>query len=293
VSEIEFLRRLAARVKQGEGVVRGIGDDCAILRLRRGEELLVHTDLVVEGVHFKKQSLPAEAAGYKTLARGLSDVAAMGGDPRWALVSVALPSWARGEYIDEFFRGFLKLARRHGVTLVGGDISRSRTFTADIVILGSAPRGRALRRDTVRPGDHVYVSGALGKAAASNYLAPPQPRLAVGRALRGRATACMDLSDGLSIDLHRMCLASQAAAEIDRIPVARGATEHQALHGGEDYELLFTSRTLIPARVASVRITRIGRIVEGPAGSITYKGRPLAIRGWDHLGRRLGRGLRG
>jgi thiamine-monophosphate kinase len=284
MSEIDVLRRLAARIKPGEGVIRGIGDDCAILRARPGEELLVHTDLVVEGVHFKKASQSPAVVGYKTLARGLSDMAGMGGVPRWALVSLGLPPWARGKYLNSFYDGFLKLANHHKVTLVGGDISRSRTFVADIVILGVALLGRALRRDTAQPGHYIYVSGVLGRAAASKYKLLPQPRLALGFALRRHASACMDISDGLSIDLHRMCLASGVAAELDdNIPIAKGATTKQALHGGDDYELLFTSSKKLPMRIASTPITRIGRIVGGTPGSITYKGRELAIRGWDHL----------
>jgi thiamine-monophosphate kinase len=239
---------------------------------------------MVEGVHFKRAAQSPAAVGYRTLARGLSDMAGMGGVPRWALVSLALPKWARGKYLTSFYDGFLKLADHHGVTLVGGDISRSRTFVADIVILGVARRGRALRRDTAQPGHYIYVSGVLGKAAASRYKALPQPRLAIGFALRRHASACMDISDGLSIDLHRLCLASGVAAELDdNLPVAKGATTRQALHGGDDYELLFTSAKKLPMRLASTPITRIGRIVGGTPGSIRYRNRELAIRGWDHL----------
>jgi thiamine-monophosphate kinase len=284
MNEVEIVRRLAARARGGAGVVRGIGDDCAILRIPPGEELLVHTDLTVENVHFGRGTHTARGLGHKTLARGLSDMAAMGGTPRWALVSLALPGWATARFLGGFYDGLLALARAHGTALVGGDFSRAALFVADIVILGSAPRGKALRRDTAKAGDTIYVSGALGGAAASKYRALPEPRIALGRWLRTRATACMDLSDGLSIDLMRLCWESGVAAELDREPPrARGATKRQALHGGEDYELLFTARRAIPPAFEGVALTPAGRIVAGPRGRVRLLGRPLEPRGWDHF----------
>jgi len=147
-------------------------------------------------------------------------------------------------------------------------------------VCGAIRRGRALRRDGARLGNALYVSGRLGKPWDRRI----EPRLALGQSLVGRATSCMDLSDGLSIDLHRLCLASGVAAELDRVPVARGATLERALHGGEDYELLFT----LPAGVAAPRgshtgITRIGSIVKGHAGEVRYQGAPLQPLGYDHF----------
>ena len=205
MNELELIRKLAARRQAGSGVVRGIGDDCAILRVPPGDELLIHTDMTVEDVHFRRKTHTAAQIGAKTLARGVSDVAAMGGTPRWALVSLALPKWAGEQFLAGFYDGMMGLARRFKVSLVGGDLTRAKQLTADIVILGTAPRGKALRRDTAKPGDGIYVSGALGHAAASKYLEVPEPRLTLGRWLVGKACACMDLSDGLAIDLHRLC----------------------------------------------------------------------------------------
>ncbi|MBC7927718.1 MAG: thiamine-phosphate kinase, partial [Bryobacteraceae bacterium] len=145
---------------------------------------------------------------------------------------------------------------------------------------GSLPRGTALRRDGARPGDTVYVSGPLGGNASRNYRDIPRPRIDLGKRLRGSATACMDLSDGLSIDLYRLCLSSSTAALLDSLPVATGANEHQALHGGEDYELLYTGPANLPG-------FRIGTITDGPTGGITLRGFPLTPElGYDHFSTR-------
>lgn len=267
-----------------------IGDDCAVLRPAPGEDLLVTTDLLVEGVHFRRGAIPARSLGHKTLARGLSDIAAMGGLPRWAFVSVAVPRWANERILNAYYDGLLTLAREHRVQVAGGDLSRSREFTADIVVLGAVPRGKALLRSTARPGDAIYVSGTLGHAAASKYTDLSEPRLALGRWLRARATSCMDLSDGLSLDLHRLCWESRVAADLDADfsktpPRARRATSEQALHGGEDYELLFTASKKIPSAACGLPLTRIGTIVAGRRGRVTLHGRKLEQRGWDHFRR--------
>ncbi len=264
---------------RGRGVALGIGDDCAILRLRRGEELLATTDFVIEDVHFRRKTHTAADVGWKALARGLSDVAAMGGEARWALVSLALPKWADLRWVRGFYGGLRALGDRFGVTVVGGDVSRTEKLTADVVVLGAAPRGKALRRSGARVGDGIYVSGALGHAAVSGYRDRPEPRLELGKKLRGKATACMDLSDGLGLDLRRMCEESGVSAWLDGVlPAAPGATLEQALGGGEDYELLCT----IPAGVAAPReLTRVGTVRKGKAGEVWFAGVKLGRTGWD------------
>ncbi len=215
------------------------------------EDLLFTTDLLVEDVHFRRETHRAADIGWKALARGLSDIAAMGGEPRFCLVSLALAPWNDARWLDGFYRGLLQLAAREKTVLAGGDLGRAAKTTCDIVVCGAAPRGKWLRRDGARAGDAIYVSGELGgsalgletgKGVARRRHLRPEPRLALGRYLRARlnATAAMDLSDGLSLDLHRLCKASGLSAEIEAPPVFRGATLAQALHGGEDYELLFT-----------------------------------------------------
>jgi thiamine-monophosphate kinase len=308
-SEEDIIERIRGRVclPAGSGLVLGIGDDCAIFRPRDStEDLLFTTDLLIEGIHFNRETHTAADVGWKSLARGLSDIAAMGGEPRFCLLSLALPEWALPElgnarWLDGFYRGLLALARSAGAPLMGGDLARSGKLMADIVVCGAVPRGQVLRRDGARPGDGIYVSGALGGSALGFAIGPgkagggrawkrharPQPRLALGKFLRARlgATAAMDLSDGLSLDLRRLCLASGLEAEIAEPPRYPRATQDQALHGGEDYELLFTAGPGVrpPRQFQGLPLTRIGTMRKGRKGAVTLNGAPLAALGWDHF----------
>ena len=272
MNELAIIERLRRLSLPSRNLTLGIGDDCAIFRPRAGEELLFTTDQMIEDVHFTRAQ-SASSIGERALARSLSDIAAMGGNPKFCLVAMAAsePKWIEG-----FYRGLLRLAKRTGTTLAGGDLARDENFHCDVMVCGSLPRGRALRRDGARAGDSIFVSGRLGKPWDRRI----QPRLALGQGLRGLATACIDLSDGLSLDLHRLCVASNVAAEIDRVPVMRGSTIDRALHGGEDYELLFT---LPEGAIAPRGVTRIGRAIRGAPGQIHFQGRPLAPRGYDHF----------
>jgi thiamine-monophosphate kinase len=325
--ELALLRKIRQRVAGigagiGRGDVRlGIGDDCAVLRLRRGEEMVVTTDLSLEGRHFRLDWHAPEAVGHRALARGLSDLAAMGARPVAAFLSLAAPkkltAAQRGAstWVDRFYDGLLALAEEHRTPLAGGDLAEFPQVLADIVLVGAVRQGRALLRSGARAGDEIYVTGALGGAAAglraldalggkkppvrlAMTLKPhlfPEPRIAQGLwlARHSAATAAMDLSDGLSIDLERLCEESAVAAEIDEssLPVAPGATVHDALHGGEDYELLFTAKpgTKLPRGIAGVSITRIGRIVKRKAGkprvSLLTASSSIALqsRGWQHF----------
>jgi thiamine-monophosphate kinase len=300
MNELRLLKRIQTHVPggRGPGLVLGIGDDCAIWRQPgASEDLLFTTDMSIEDVHFRRETHSAEIVGHRAMARGLSDIAAMGGAPRFFLISLALAAWADARWVDGFYRGALKLAEQAGAALAGGDLGHAERVMCDVVVCGAVPRGKALRRDGARPGDRIYVSGRLGGAAlgletragaAWRKHARPEPRLALGRFLRRkvRATAAMDLSDGLSLDLHRLCLASGAAAELDGpLPVFGAATLEQALHGGEDYELLFTAGpgARVPKQFEGLPLTPIGRIAKGSAGSVRYAGRPLAPRGYDHF----------
>jgi thiamine-monophosphate kinase len=324
--------RAGKRQKSGSGLVLGIGDDCAILRPPRGHELLVTTDFSLEGRHFLRAIHPPESIGHRVLARGLSDLAAMGAKPLAAFLSLALPAdlvetRTGRNWLTRFFTGFNALAARHSIPLAGGDTSQSpsRRVLADIVLLGSAPAGRALRRSgsfrSARAGDVLYVTGHLGGSAAElaalqshNKLSTariaatqadsnphphlyPQPRLAVGQTVLRRrlATACIDLSDGLSTDLTHLCQESHLGAEIEAasLPIhPRAAAARDplalALHGGEDYELLFAASPTahIPKSIADVRITRIGTLIRNktivlidPQGRRTT----LKARGWEHF----------
>ena len=280
-SELDLVKRITSIAGRGRrGVVAGIGDDCAVFRPKAGEDLLFTTDLLIEDVHFRRETHSSADVGHKALARGLSDIAAMGGDPRFCLVSLALADWTNGEWVDGFYGGLLSLARRYDCSLAGGDLSHSSKLTCDIVVCGGVPKGKALLRSGAKVGDGIYVSGRLGKPWQTHRR--PEPRVELGRMLRGRASAAMDLSDGLSIDLHRLCEASGVAAELDRVPVVKGSTPEQALNGGEDYELLFT---MAPRLKAPTRSLRIGRIVEGTPGTVKLKGRVTPVLGYDHFRR--------
>jgi|HubBroStandDraft_1064217.scaffolds.fasta_scaffold66651_2 thiamine-monophosphate kinase len=276
MNEVELVERIRRLAGGSTRLVLGIGDDCAIFRPKPGEDLLFTTDQMIEDVHFRATHKP-EAIGERALARSLSDIAAMGGEPRFCLVALATPENSE-KWIEAFYLGLLRLAKRTGTALAGGDLARSVTnkTSCDVMMCGAVKRGRALRRDGARHGDAIYVSGRLGKAWDRKI----EPRLGLGQSLVGRATSCIDLSDGLSMDLYRLCKASGVAAEIDRVPVVRGATVMRALHGGEDYELLFT----LPARARTPEGTsRIGTIVRGKPGSMMFEGRPLEPRGYDHF----------
>jgi thiamine-monophosphate kinase len=258
------------------GLSLGIGDDCAIYRPAPGEELVFTTDLFLENVHFRLRGADAGALGRRALARSLSDIAAMGAAPRFCLISLAVSPRIDARWVERFYRGVLRLATATGTTLAGGDLSHARQITCDVMVCGAAPRGKALRRDGARDGDAIYVSGPLG---GWTHRAEIVPRLDVGRRLIGRATAAMDISDGLSTDLHRLCVASALAADLDRpLPILEGATLDEALHSGEDYELLYTApaRTRVPGH-------RIGTMIKGRPGAMRFMGLKLAPQGYDHL----------
>jgi thiamine-monophosphate kinase len=309
--ELALLGQIRSRAAQtrGSGVRLGIGDDCALLRPRPEEEMAVTTDLSIAGRHFRLDWHPPEAVGHRALARGLSDLAAMGARPVAAFLSLGLPrelttaAGRRTAWVERFLDGLLALAEAHKTPLAGGDLSESPLAVADIVLVGAVERGKALLRSGARPGDLLFVTGALGGAAAGlarlgelagakktqlsrlkppsipqkqeALLAPhlyPQPRIAQGLWLvRHRlATAAIDLSDGLSTDLAHLCDESGVAAEVDAaaLPIHPAANLSQALNGGEDYELLFTApqAARLPRSIGTVAITRIGRILKPRAG---------------------------
>jgi len=286
----------------------GIGDDCAVLRLPRGHEALVTTDFNLENVHFRRAWHPPDSVGHRCLARGLSDIAAMGGEPMAAFLSLALPPDVEQRWVDEFTKGLIRLAQRFRIPLAGGDTAQSpRGILADIVVLGAVPAGKAVLRSGARAGDLIYVTGRLGGAAAvleqlrdGKKVRPkdfpahfyPSPRLEVGRYLRehGLATAMIDISDGLSADLNHICEASRAGARIEASRVSIGDNVRDlalALHGGDDYELLFTAarKRRVPGKIAGIAVTCIGEIVRGRGMKIVQDGREkkLTPGGWQHF----------
>lgn len=310
--ELQFIQSLRNRTGRARGLVRlGIGDDCAVLRPPTGHDILVTTDFSLEGRHFRRDWHPAASAGHRCLARGLSDLAAMGAHPMAAFLSLALPAGftkkaANRAWLDGFLSGLLALAKQTKTPLAGGDTSTAPgdAILADIVLLGHAPAGTELRRSTARPGDILYVTGTLGGSSAElaaiaqsprkfRKATPsgdhphlyPTPQLRIGQRLRSLASAAIDTSDGLSTDLTHLCEESRVGAIVDAeaLPLHPLVNNIQdALHGGEDYQLLFTAPATvnIPARLG----TRIGEITRKKAILLRHNGKtePLQAAGWEH-----------
>jgi thiamine-monophosphate kinase len=336
-SEEDLIRRIqrifSTRDRQ---VLVPIGDDAALLELSASQRLCITTDQMVEGVHFRRETHPASLLGEKALSVNLSDLAAMGCAPRWALLSLFLPQDLASKYLEAVLRGMAHHARREGVALIGGNITASKVLALDVTLLGTmAPGVRPLLRSGARPGDTIYVSGSLGGAAlgfsllragwrwgtitqrkhrasspaaklAANALKKhlaPEPELELGQLLarHSLATSAMDLSDGLSLDLHRLCRASRVGARIfsAALPLDPAAVlylgeeqaEQLALHGGEDYRLLFSvppSRVKHLCRLAPLdRLHPIGQFVPSQEGiKLQNEGGkliPLPPLGYDHF----------
>lgn len=312
--------RQVAKGGKNPAVIAGIGDDCAVLRAGKGGEndALVTTDFTLEGIHFRRQWHAPESVGHRCLTRGLSDIAAMGGKPVAVFLSLALPKHLPQNWVNRFMRGLITLAEKYGCTLAGGDTAESPDgILADIIVVGTVPRGKAVLRSGAHPGDGIYVTGALGGSAAAvaqfekhprGKLNPgdyprhffPKPRIELGRVLRekGFVSAMIDTSDGLSTDLAHICEESGVGAEIEEGAIpramvgkpAREADLDLALHGGEDYELLFTAPRSkhIPSKISGVPITRIGHVTRiKNTFLVKPKGARLELkpRGWEHFGR--------
>ena len=292
--ETEIVQRIRALAEAGhrdQSIIKGIGDDCAVVRPRSGDDLVFTSDFVLEDRHFRLQTHSAAEIGHQALARSLSDLAAMGSEPVFCLVSLAIPAQLGSVWVQNFYKGLLNLAAKYKVVLAGGDLARFDKVVADVMCCGRVPRGKAILRSGAKPGDRIYVTGALGGPAHCFALdgrsERPEPRIQAGIALRRLGvSAGMDLSDGLSLDLQRLCLESNVSAELESDPpIAPGASLEEALHGGEDYELLFTAprQKKIPKRLAGLPITQIGVIRQARAGQIDFRGRLLKAKGFDHF----------
>ncbi len=325
-AEFDLIARIRARVAPRDDVVLGIGDDAALLQVPAGQQLVVSMDTLNLGVHFPEDTAPADI-GWKALAVNLSDLAAMGAAPAWCTLSLSMPQ-ADAAFVDGFLDGFLALAQQHAVALVGGDTTRG-PLSVCVTVHGFVEPGMALRRDAARVGDDIWVSGTLGDAAAGLMqwkagakggqsglsfakghsdplllarLNRPTPRVALGRALRGIALACVDVSDGLLADIGHVCETSGVGAQvdIDALPASealRTVFDRQTRHGlqatgGDDYELCFTAspdvRDAIEAasRDTTTAVTRIGVIVATPGVTArTAEGAWSApAAGWVHFG---------
>jgi thiamine-monophosphate kinase len=345
MNEFDFIKKIRERARQqgaSSGLVRGIGDDAAVVKSFVGTDVVVSTDLLIEDIDFRRDTTHPDLVGHKALAVSLSDIAAMGARPRWALLSIGLPNNAwKPEVLDSFYDGFFQLAGRYGVGLIGGDVSRTPDkIVIDSIVIGECLMEREVFRSGAKPGDQIYVTGFLGDAAAGLRLIErgarlhsqaaeetiptasgeeserhpidhlllrqlrPEPRVGWGLLLGEQqlATAMIDISDGLSSDLNHLCAESKVGALIDasRIPIDPLVTELSgrraldplmlALHGGEDFELLFTVSpqkvARLPKRVDGISLTRIGEITEGSFGVRISEGSRtwnLEPGGWEHF----------
>lgn len=308
-SETELIRLIErlAGTQDSTGLRVGIGDDAAVLASPgAGLELLATTDQIVENKHFIFGQHDPDALGHKLLVRGLSDVAAMGGDPSWFLLSLALPNRLNDGWIEEFLQGLLAAREKNGaaqIVLAGGDVSGADSFLAHVTVVGTIPAGQALLRSACNAGDAVYVSGRLGGSAlglerlvqgvhdeSTTRHLWPAARLALGRRLRELGVrAALDISDGLSTDLHRLAQSSSVRVQLDfdTLPRFPEATDSQVLHGGEEYELLFSAPACvkIPQSFGGIPLTRIGAVVNGSGVALLSEGREVALEpgGFEHL----------
>ncbi|MBA2339948.1 MAG: thiamine-phosphate kinase [Pyrinomonadaceae bacterium] len=338
---IETLRRRTERQAKAGNVSLGIGDDAAVVN-SKNTSLVITADLLVEEIDFRLDWTTPQFLGHKALAVSLSDIAAMGARPRFALLSLGVPQkiW-RTKFVDQFYEGFFRLARDHSVALIGGDTSRTPDrIVIDSIVLGEAQHNRVTRRSGAKPGDLIYVTGMLGGAAAGLRLLQsgkkikirtrsngasrttklsaqekllrrqllPSPRVRWGRLLgeKNLATAMIDLSDGLSSDLAHLCRASGVGAVVDAslipvdssisvAPLKEISALDLALHGGEDYELLFTvrprKRALLPQKLGGINATLIGEITSSKRIEIVREGHTRALKpeGFQHFRRALPR----
>lgn len=333
-SEFDFINSIRKRVVSStQSLVTGIGDDAAVFRSSSGKETVVSVDLLVEDIDFRRTTTPPYLLGHKALAVSLSDLAAMGSRPLWSLVSIAVPEdvW-QTDFVDRMYDGWLELANRYGVQLIGGDTSRvHERIIIDSIAIGECAAGLAVKRAGASPGDHIFVTGSLGAAAAGLRLIErgahlaeqnfgdedsqkldhvllrqlrPEPRVGWGIVLGEErlATAMIDLSDGLSSDLNHLCEESNVGALIDAslLPIDERVVDlcgrraldplQLALHGGEDFELLFTVKpenvTRLPRRVDGVEIKRIGEVTAANDGVKISEGPrtwDLKPGGWKHF----------
>jgi thiamine-monophosphate kinase len=336
MNEFDFIKKIREQADQrgsSPGLLRGIGDDAAVLKSFTGTDVVISTDLLVEDIDFRRDTTRPNQLGHKALAVSLSDIAAMGARPRWALLSIGIQNsiWDSG-FVDQFYEGFFQLADRFGVKLIGGDLSRTpEKIVVNSIAIGECLLEREVFRSGARPGDQIYVTGFLGDAAAGLRLIEhgarlhfenssqadtnsidhlllrhlrPEPRVGWGLMIGEHqlATAMIDISDGLSSDLNHLCDESKVGALVDAssIPIDKRVTEicgrraldplMLALHGGEDFELLFTVNpedvARLPKRVDGVSITRIGEIKEASHGVQIAEGSKvwkLEPGGWEHF----------
>ncbi len=314
LNEQEIIQRFFIQPLDDPAVTLGIGDDAAIIAPPANHELVITTDAMVEGSHFTAETPPMDL-GYKVMAVNLSDLAAMGAEPKWATLNITLTSLDES-WLQAFSQGFLQCAKKYKVALIGGDLTKGTQVNVSVQLTGIVPTGAALTRGGARAEDKIFVTGTIGAAAKAlqvlkvhhyaheqlsaelhQALYRPQPRIELGMALRSLANCAIDISDGLLHELKLLCDASHVGArlQLDQLPCAELADPQTGLTGGEDYELLFTAPADRCEKIQQLsdeldcRISAIGEIVTGNAVEIRQQNRPVAApeySGFDHFEKR-------
>ena len=277
VNELQLLQSILPLLPVNESVITGAGDDCAVLKWNDEYDLLVTVDQLIKDVHFLPDT-PYRTAGEKLVKRNMSDIAAMGGKPLWAVMTLA----AKGETqsnLHDFMAGVSSACARYGTALCGGDISSLKTegFVTTLTLAGRVPRGQAVMRSTARPGDTLYVTGEVGNSFDSEHHLEFSPRLDLAEFLRKEASAALDISDGLLLDARRLAESSKAdiRVDIEKIPLRQGAKLPEALSDGEDYELLFCGREGLP-------FPAVGKVLPGTGKLIVPGLKEVDSYGFEH-----------
>ena len=277
VNELKLLKAFMPMLPLNGEVIAGAGDDCAVLKWNHEYDLLVTVDQLIENVHFLPSTAP-ERAGAKLVKRNMSDIAAMGGEPLWAVMTLAAENKSQ-QYLERFMKGVSEECSKYGTALCGGDISslKSEGLLTTLTLAGRVPRGQAVMRSTARPGDTLYVTGEVGNSFLSEHHLDFTPRLDLAAFLRRSATAALDISDGLLLDARRLAESSKTdiRVDIEKIPLRQGAKLPEALSDGEDYELLFCGREGLP-------FPAVGKVLPGTGKLIVPGLKEVDSYGFEH-----------
>ena len=277
VNELDLLKAFMPMLPLNSEVIAGAGDDCAVLKWNHEYDLLVTVDQLIENVHFLPSTAP-ERAGAKLVKRNMSDIAAMGGEPLWAVMTLAAENKSQ-QYLERFMKGVSEECSKYGTALCGGDISslKSEGLLTTLTLAGRVPRGQAVMRSTARPGDTLYVTGEVGNSFDSEHHLEFSPRLDLAEFLRKEASAALDISDGLLLDARRLAESSKAdiRVDIEKLPLRQGAKLPEALSDGEDYELLFCGREGLPFHA-------VGKVLPGTGKVIVPGLKEVVSYGFEH-----------
>lgn len=294
LDEFGLIEDIQRQFKASKGVIKGIGDDTAVLNTGKEKQLLLTTDMLVEGVHFSSQT-PARCIGHKALACNISDIAAMGGVPKYAVVSIGVPIKMSPAFVRKIYQGIKALAKKYRISVVGGDTVKSNKLVVNICLTGEVKKGRFVSRSGAKAGDWILVTGPLGNSLRSGHHLKFEPRLAESRYVvkRVRPHAMIDISDGLAADLGHILKQSNVSAEIDQdvLPLRKGASLNQALSEGEDFELLVIANPSDAEKLLTnnkgFTFFPIGRIIKGTAKlylvNLNGKKQQISMKGFQHF----------